>query len=207
MAGHARTHAHNAMRTRAPTEHCMHAHAQAIFRGFLLTSMTRYMPVPWAAAGSSLMFAMCHFRQQVGGCVGRCHEPGEGRGSVSCESHGRRCPPAPPRRRSCPCSSWARCSRLSSSRRATWCRPSSCTACGTCTCWPCSCKARRTDERRAGVVCSCCCDAPACTHAAAWLNDSMPAALGDLRTRTFEAGHLPAAMQLRNVFLGWRYFH
>lgn len=38
---------------------------EAIFRGFLLTSMTRYMPTYLAAGASSLLFAMCHFRHQT----------------------------------------------------------------------------------------------------------------------------------------------
>lgn len=38
---------------------------EAIFRGFLLTSLARYMPTPYAVALSSIMFAMCHFRFQT----------------------------------------------------------------------------------------------------------------------------------------------
>lgn len=39
---------------------------QAIFRGFLLASLARYMSVQAAVVASSLLFAMCHFRLQVG---------------------------------------------------------------------------------------------------------------------------------------------
>lgn len=38
---------------------------EAIFRGFLLTSLARYLPVPAAVAVSSVVFAMCHFRVQT----------------------------------------------------------------------------------------------------------------------------------------------
>ncbi|KAG1671715.1 hypothetical protein FOA52_007507, partial [Chlamydomonas sp. UWO 241] len=38
---------------------------EAIFRGFLLASLARYMPVPAAVLSSSLLFAMCHFRLQT----------------------------------------------------------------------------------------------------------------------------------------------
>ncbi|KAG2450646.1 hypothetical protein HYH02_004486 [Chlamydomonas schloesseri] len=38
---------------------------EAIFRGFLLTSLARYMPTPGAVALSSVVFAMCHFRLQT----------------------------------------------------------------------------------------------------------------------------------------------
>ena len=40
-------------------------HAQAIFRGFLLSSLARFMPVGAAVVVSSLLFAMCHFRLQT----------------------------------------------------------------------------------------------------------------------------------------------
>ncbi|GLC35872.1 hypothetical protein PLESTB_000514600 [Pleodorina starrii] len=38
---------------------------EAIFRGFLLTSLARYMPTPAAVAVSSVVFALCHFRMQT----------------------------------------------------------------------------------------------------------------------------------------------
>ncbi|KAG2489064.1 hypothetical protein HYH03_012500 [Edaphochlamys debaryana] len=38
---------------------------EAIFRGFLLTSLARYMPTPVAVIVSSVVFAMCHFRKQT----------------------------------------------------------------------------------------------------------------------------------------------
>lgn len=38
---------------------------EAIFRGFLLTSLVRYMPTPAAVAISSVVFASCHFRLQT----------------------------------------------------------------------------------------------------------------------------------------------
>jgi len=38
---------------------------EAIFRGFLLASLARYMPAHWAGAATSLLFAMCHFRLQT----------------------------------------------------------------------------------------------------------------------------------------------
>ncbi|GFR52723.1 hypothetical protein Agub_g15276, partial [Astrephomene gubernaculifera] len=38
---------------------------EAIFRGFLMTSLARYMPTPYAVAASSVVFAMCHFRMQT----------------------------------------------------------------------------------------------------------------------------------------------
>ncbi|EFJ49865.1 hypothetical protein VOLCADRAFT_80447 [Volvox carteri f. nagariensis] len=38
---------------------------EAIFRGFLLTSLARYMPTPAAVAVSSVVFASCHFRMQT----------------------------------------------------------------------------------------------------------------------------------------------
>ncbi|KAL6755451.1 CAAX protease self-immunity-domain-containing protein [Haematococcus lacustris] len=51
---------------------------EAIFRGFLLASLARYMPPAAAIATSSLLFAMCHFRLQtflpllILGCVFSC---------------------------------------------------------------------------------------------------------------------------------------
>ncbi|PNH08949.1 putative membrane peptidase ydiL [Tetrabaena socialis] len=38
---------------------------EAIFRGFLLASLAKYMPTAAAAALSSVIFAMCHFRLQT----------------------------------------------------------------------------------------------------------------------------------------------
>ncbi|KXZ47186.1 hypothetical protein GPECTOR_37g192 [Gonium pectorale] len=38
---------------------------EAIFRGFLLPSLARYMPTPAAVLTSSVVFAMCHFRLQI----------------------------------------------------------------------------------------------------------------------------------------------
>ncbi|GIL61027.1 hypothetical protein Vafri_15400 [Volvox africanus] len=38
---------------------------EAIFRGFLLTSLARYMPTAAAVAVSSVVFASCHFRMQT----------------------------------------------------------------------------------------------------------------------------------------------
>lgn len=38
---------------------------EALFRGFLLASLARYMPVRAAVVASSLLFAMCHFRLQT----------------------------------------------------------------------------------------------------------------------------------------------
>lgn len=43
-------------------------HLKAIFRGFLLASLARYMPVWAAVVASSLLFAMCHFRLQASPC-------------------------------------------------------------------------------------------------------------------------------------------
>ena len=37
---------------------------EAIFRGFLLTSLTRHVPPRWAIAASSLVFALAHFAPQ-----------------------------------------------------------------------------------------------------------------------------------------------
>lgn len=63
---------------------------QAIFRGFLLTSLARYMSPPWAVATSSLLFAMCHFRLQVRRVRSvawrcSCHRPGRNTGLQCCE--------------------------------------------------------------------------------------------------------------------------
>jgi hypothetical protein len=50
-----------------PTIPCVRAAPlQAIFRGFLLASLARYMAPHWAVVATSLLFAMCHFRLQVG---------------------------------------------------------------------------------------------------------------------------------------------
>ena len=38
---------------------------EAIFRGFLLSSLSRFMPTRWSIVTSSVLFAMCHFRLQT----------------------------------------------------------------------------------------------------------------------------------------------
>lgn len=38
---------------------------ELIFRGFLLSSLSRFMPTGWSIIASSLLFAMCHFRLQT----------------------------------------------------------------------------------------------------------------------------------------------
>jgi membrane protease YdiL (CAAX protease family) len=44
---------------------CAPAWEELIFRGFLLASLSKYLPGGWAVVSNSLLFALCHFRLET----------------------------------------------------------------------------------------------------------------------------------------------